>query len=336
MLPLKAFNDWLEQRDFDAILFIGDTNTLRIAEAAGIIQAEKANYVIIPADESAKNFTELERILATAHECGLSRKSLIVNVGGGKVSDIGGFAAAVYMRGIQYVNIPTSLIGMVDAAIGGKTAINFSGVKNLVGSFHFPSEVFIDTQFLKSLTTAELMSGEAEILKYCFIIDEPAGKHIFHSLQKGDYNEVVKLCIESKLKIVDADPKEAGPRMLLNFGHTIGHALEAAFLDSSRALTHGHAVALGMEAESRVAARHFNVALSPFFEEILAHIADRYAPVSLSADRVQEVMALIYADKKNHHGIIKMMLPGAQGKFQPAAVPPALIQKVISELWLNL
>ena len=124
--------------------------------------------------------------------------------------------------------------------------------------------------------------------------------------------------------------------MLLNFGHTIGHALEAAFLDSSRALTHGHAVALGMEAESRVAARHFNVALSPFFEEILAHIADRYAPVSLSADRVQEVMALIYADKKNHHGIIKMMLPGAQGKFQPAAVSPALIQKVVSELWLNL
>ncbi len=236
------------------------------------------------------------------------RDALLVNLGGGTVTDLGGFVASCYKRGIDFVNVPTSLLAMVDAALGGKTAVDFNGFKNQIGTFAFPLGVFRSTDFLATLPHRELLSGMAEMIKYGFIKDST-----LLAVDEGNYLTLIDRAASIKMAIVAADPQERGQRKLLNFGHTIGHALESHFLDSDMPLRHGEAVALGM-----CCALWLSVHISGLDVSVL----NDFKPVCrwlisdipfsngfhLDADAVDDILLKLSQDKKSHEGKTQFVL----------------------------
>ncbi len=197
---------------------------------------------VIPNGEKSKSFNGLETLLKTMLDNGFSRKDCAVAVGGGVVGDLAGFAAATYMRGIDFYNVPTTVLSQVDSSIGGKVAINFGGVKNVVGAFYQPKAVLIDTETLSSLPDRQIKNGLMEALKSGAIRDRELFE-MFENTDKPDITQIIYKSLTVKKKVVENDEKEKGERMLLNFGHTIGHGLEVA---ADGKLFHGEAVALGM------------------------------------------------------------------------------------------
>ena len=223
---------------------------------------------VFRAEEKRKNFDSVKDVLSFFKKKKVHRKNVLVSVGGGITGDVGGFAASVYMRGIPFVNIPTTFLSMVDSSVGGKTGINFDGVKNLVGAFYQPQKVFIDTDFLDTLSDEEFMSGFAEVIKYAAIFD----RNFFDELKRPENLQnseflryVIRKCCEIKAEIVKLDEREGGVRRLLNFGHTVGHAVET---DSGHTVKHGHAVAVGMYYETLFAFRR-DEADKEMLEELL-------------------------------------------------------------------
>lgn len=200
--------------------------------------------VTIPQGEGSKNISEFSNILSVMLKSGFSRGDCVVAVGGGVVGDIGGFAASCYMRGIDFYNIPTTFLSQIDSSIGGKTAIDFDGVKNAVGTFYQPKKVIIDTNVLDTLNFRQLASGLAEVIKMAATCDEKLFSFIERSENlKDDLPKIIEGAIRIKKSVVEKDPKENGLRRVLNFGHTIGHAVES---ESGGRLLHGECVALGM------------------------------------------------------------------------------------------
>ena len=197
---------------------------------------------VIPNGEKSKSFDGLETLLKTMLDNGFSRKDCVVAVGGGVVGDLAGFAAATYMRGIDFYNVPTTVLSQVDSSIGGKVAINFCGVKNIVGAFYQPKAVLIDTETLSSLPDRQIKNGLMEALKSGAIRDRELFE-MFENTENPDITQIIYKSLTVKKKVVENDEKEKGERMLLNFGHTIGHGLEIA---ADGKLFHGEAVALGM------------------------------------------------------------------------------------------
>ena len=198
---------------------------------------------VIPQGERSKSFETLTFILQKLVNGSFNRKSRVIALGGGVVGDLAGFAASVYMRGIEFINIPTTLLAQIDSSVGGKTAIDFSGIKNVVGSFYQPSKVIIDSEVLKTLPRRQIANGLAEALKMGLTCD----KELFDIFEKGDptkrIDEVIKRCLNVKISIVEKDEKESGLRRVLNFGHTVGHGIESA---AGGELLHGECVAIGM------------------------------------------------------------------------------------------
>ena len=209
------------------------------------IQAQcKSAYVhTIPQGESSKAFSELESLLTDMLDFGLSRKDCVVAVGGGVVGDLAGLAASCYMRGIDFYNIPTTLLAQVDSSVGGKTAINFCRVKNAIGTFYQPKKVLIDPDTLKTLDTRQLHAGLAESIKMALCYDAD----LFELIERGELEEnipeIIRRSLNIKIKVVELDPTEQGLRRVLNFGHTLGHAIESA---ADGKMLHGECVALGM------------------------------------------------------------------------------------------
>lgn len=201
--------------------------------------------VILKHGEGSKDLNSLQSICGAMLECGLSRRDLVVNLGGGMVSDIGGFAAGIYMRGIDYINIPTTLLGMVDSSIGGKTAIDFNGIKNVLGAFHFPIATIVCPEFLNTLNADEYRSGMGEVIKYYAI----SGRFDIPSSVPDDSARLIIQCCDIKKRFVLSDRYDTGVRKILNFGHTFGHAFESA---SCFSVSHGEAVGLGMLAVCRL------------------------------------------------------------------------------------
>lgn len=198
----------------------------------------------IPEGEKSKGITELENILSAMLKAGFSRSDCVIAVGGGVVGDISGFAASCYMRGIDFYNIPTTLLSQVDSSIGGKTAIDFEGVKNAVGAFYQPKKVIIDTSVLDTLDKRQINAGLAEVIKMAATSNEKLFSFLENSKNlKDDLPNIIESAIKIKRYVVEQDPKENGLRRVLNFGHTIGHAIEAS--ENGR-LLHGECVALGM------------------------------------------------------------------------------------------
>lgn len=217
----------------------------------------EAELLVLKDGEVQKNFDNYTKILKTAARIGLTRSDVIIAIGGGVIGDIAGFAASTYMRGVDFIQVPTTLLSMVDSSVGGKTAIDMDGIKNIVGSFYQPKEVFININFLKTLDKKQYMSGLGEILKYAFIEDCCGYKHslfLFEYLTLGCEKlleketmtlfRVIEYCLNLKIAVVNQDEKENGLRKILNFGHTLGHSLES--ITKYKKYTHGEAVVQGI------------------------------------------------------------------------------------------
>jgi 3-dehydroquinate synthase len=213
----------------------------------------EATKIIIQAEDTNKNIENLSRVWKQLTENGATRHSLLINLGGGMVTDLGGFAAATFKRGITYINVPTTLLGAVDAAVGGKTGINFEGYKNEIGAFYPAESVIISSDFFKTLNRSAILSGYAEMLKHALIDSQSEWEKLLaFSLEHIDYkllNEMVFRSVEIKQNIVTKDPYENSIRKALNFGHTAGHAFESFAIEHNKPIPHGYAVAWGMIVE---------------------------------------------------------------------------------------
>lgn len=290
----------------------------------------------VPPGEAHKNLASVQRIWAALSSHGIDRGGLLLNVGGGMITDLGGFAASVYMRGIRFVHLPTSLLGMADAAIGGKTGIDFMGFKNLVGTFAAPEFTWVDAGFLATLPPDEFRFGMSEVVKHA-IIGSPVLWDRLRSDASFGKEEMSDLLVENakvKTILVDRDPKEQGLRKVLNFGHTLGHALESHFLAGDRPLSHGEAVALGMLAESRLAHLQGHLA-SRDLDGITEIIGRRLSPVRTRIPTFGTLEPWLSGDKKRRHGRLGFSLPDRIGHCRVDV--PATADEINQALaWLNL
>ncbi|GAB4494169.1 MAG: 3-dehydroquinate synthase [Raineya sp.] len=254
--------------------------------------------------EEHKNIDTCQLIWKAMTEANIDRKALLVNVGGGVIGDMGGFCAATYKRGIDFVQVPTTLLAQVDASVGGKLGIDFEGYKNQIGVFAQPQAVFIDTQFLNTLPQEQLRSGFAEILKHCLIADKDMWNTLIEKTnwQEQDWQELVRHSVEIKSEIVAKDFEEKSVRKLLNFGHTIGHALESHFLGTKKTLLHGEAVAWGMVAESFISYKKGYLSKIDY-EEIATYITEVFSPKPVWTDSdIEKITQMTTQDKKNEQG----------------------------------
>lgn len=269
-----------------------------------------AEVMLLPAGEENKVMEVCFQVWNALSEYEIGRKDLIINLGGGVVTDMGGFIAAIYKRGVDFIHIPTSLLGMVDASIGGKTGIDLGALKNQLGVFANPQAVFIDPIFLGSLPDEELWNGFAEMLKHALIADQGLWEKLkeIQSIDQLKNMDLIKRCATIKIEIVDQDPKEAGIRKLLNFGHTIGHAIEGFLLENETPIAHGHAVAMGILLESRLSNTRGILSDEEYVQiEKVIHRLYRLIEIE-SESEVDSIIKLMYNDKKNSEGAIKGIL----------------------------
>lgn len=273
---------------------------------------QEADIITIPAGEDSKCFEILEGILTTLLENEADRQCYLVNIGGGVICDLGGFAASIYKRGVRHIQVPTSLMAMCDAAIGGKTGINLSRVKNAIGTFHAPSAVLILPDFLITLPHEEVLSGFAEMLKHGLIADAD----LWDKLKTSDPEKIkplIQKSTEIKESIVESDLLEKAGRKLLNFGHSIGHAIESLHLQKGHPLSHGHAIALGMLVETGLSVKKCNLPLSSF-DEIATRIKEFFQIPSFTTSDVDEIIAYLQNDKKNQDAEFRFSLIERIGK----------------------
>jgi 3-dehydroquinate synthase len=283
---------------------------------------ESPTVLFLPSGESHKRLASVESLAQQLSTAGADRDSLLLAFGGGVLGDITGFLAAIYMRGIRYVQIPTTLLAQVDSSIGGKTGVNLAAGKNLIGSFHHPQAVFADTNVLATLPPAELRAGLQESIKAGIIYDaklfrymEQNAEAILSTKKNADPSVLTKIVAASvrvKADVVSKDEKEFGLRMILNFGHTIGHAIEAA--TNYKQLLHGEAVAWGSIAALNVARNRQTI--DPGQAARIEALILRYGPVPPFKATAEKLVALTARDKKNRSGIRSFVLPTAIGKTQ--------------------
>ena len=280
-----------------------------------MLQSYKLILITIEATDTHKDIDSLMKVWKIlSDKCG-TRQSCLLNLGGGMVTDLGGFAASTFKRGINFINIPTTLLAMVDASVGGKTGINFNGLKNEIGVFNGSRFVLIDTLFLKTLDAKNLYSGYAEMLKHGLISDEKMWKELISfSLFSPDFEQLQRMVSESiqvKEKIVEQDPHEQNIRKALNFGHTFGHAFESWSL-SRKPIFHGYAVAYGMICEL-----YLSCIKSGFPTEkmrtTVRFIREYFGYLPIACDDYDELIMLMTHDKKNRNGIINFTLLGEIG-----------------------
>ncbi|NOX87118.1 MAG: 3-dehydroquinate synthase [Chlorobi bacterium] len=274
-----------------------------------------ADVICIESGEQKKNLDQALFIWNELTRLNVDRDALMVNLGGGVLTDIGGFVAATYKRGIDFANVPTTLLGMVDASIGGKTGIDFGKFKNQVGLFVDPVAVIIDPVFLKTLEEKHWQSGFAEVLKYGLIMD----RELWQWLYGKDYHEIdfwdkiIVRAARDKIDIVRHDFEEKGVRKNLNFGHTVGHAFESFFLKNNRPITHGQAIAAGMICEAYISEKLTDLECS-HKEEIVEMIDKNFSRLSVTEEDVPMLFDLMRQDKKVREGKLRFSLLKRLGK----------------------
>ena len=297
------------------IFILVDENTKKHCLKKLSIDNYQLEIIQIKSGEKNKTIRTCEKIWKELSKYNADRKSLLINLGGGVITDIGGFCASTYKRGIDFVNIPTTLLSQVDASVGGKTGIDFLGYKNQIGTFSFPKAVFVNPDFLKPLNKRELISGFAEVIKHGLIADSDYWKKIKDfSIPINITVELISLSIEVKNKIVSADPYENGLRKVLNFGHTIGHAVESASLKTKKPLLHGEAIAIGMICEAYIS-RKVSGLKSEELDEISSFITSIFKPKAIKQP-TKKLIALMKQDKKNKNSEINFTLLISIGKAE--------------------
>ncbi len=302
----------------DKLFVLTDTTTHEkcLPLLSGCEALKKAVHIVIGATDTHKTLDTLAYVWQQLGHGGGSRHSLMVCLGGGMVTDLGGFAASTFKRGIRFINIPTTLLAMVDAAVGGKTGINFGGLKNEIGVFNESQAVVINTQFLQTLDAENIRSGYAEMLKHALLSGgDLLARHLDFDLANPDLPRLQKMVAESikvKETIVKADPHEHGLRKALNLGHTFGHALESLALEQDRAVLHGYAVAWGLVCEL-----YLSCTLRQFPESVMRQcvkfIRDYYGTFDFECKAYDHLYDLMRHDKKNQAGVINFTLLNGVG-----------------------
>lgn len=298
------------------------------------------NPLIIPlkASEEIKSFNTLPTIYQKLIDQAFDKKSLIIAFGGGVILDIAGFVASTYLRGIDFISLPTTLLSMCDACLGGKTAVNFNGLKNYIGSFYEPKSIFIELNTLKTLSHKEFISGLAEVIKHA-IIDDSLLKFLENKCElilKRDeetLKHMIWMSLDIKKKIISKDFKdEAGTRALLNFGHTVGHALES--ITQFQSYSHGQAISIGMIAEAFVSYK-LDYLKKEDFEKLKKLLKMFELPVTLSCLRIQELIDLMKKDKKSVNNTLSFVAMYNFGKIKLInGIDPNVFSEILRELTL--
>ena len=326
----------LKESNYYQIAVLTDENTaqhclplLKEVLPAGIL------HIRINSGEENKNLTSCAHIWEELTLAGFDRKGLLINLGGGVITDMGGFCAATYKRGIPFINIPTTLLSQVDASVGGKLGIDFMGFKNHIGLFQDARAVIIDPVFLETLPLRELRSGYAEVVKHALIADKGHWEQLQKTpWQQQNWQSIIDHSIGIKHGITTADPTEKGLRKVLNFGHTIGHAIESYFLEKgAEKLLHGEAIALGMICESYLSQQKTGLEEQEV-KNICNYIATVYPLTPVPSQAYDFITGLALQDKKNEQGVINCTLLEKTGE---AVYNKAVNRKEIQEAldWYN-
>lgn len=316
----KELNNYLV-KNASKIFIIVDENTKNHCLAYFLKKISifnKYNLIEIPSGEKNKNIFTCINIWKKLSLYRADRNSFLINLGGGMISDIGGFCASTFKRGINFINIPTTLLGMVDASLGGKTGIDLEEIKNEIGTFNNPNFLLIDIHYLNSLSKKELISGIAEVIKHALIYDKKLWHFIKNILLNNlltsyNWKELIKKSINIKKDIVEKDPKEIGLRKILNFGHTIGHAIETFFMKTKDPLLHGEAIALGIMCESWISYKNKLLSIDEY-NEIFFIIKSNYPFKKIKNIDLKKVLLIMECDKKNKNGKISFSLLNSIGK----------------------
>ncbi len=302
----------------DKIFLLSDDTTHRmcVPRIKHLPCLDGAKEIVVPAGDTNKNMDSVMHVWQELQEGMASRHSLLINTGGGMVTDLGGFAASCFKRGINFINIPTTLLAMADASVGGKTGVNFGMLKNEIGVFSEPEYVLLSTSFLSTLDDKNLRSGYAEMLKHGLISNETMLAELLNfDLDLPDFHLLGMMLADSvavKERIVAEDPREQGIRKALNVGHTAGHALESWALRRSKPILHGYAVAFGIVAEL-----YLSVVKTGFpidrMRQITGFIRRNYGSLPITCDDYDEILELMTHDKKNTTGQINFTLLDSVG-----------------------
>ena len=311
----------ISECEHDRIFVLTDETTQQLCwlKIKNFKALKNSTPIIIKATDTHKNLDTLSQVWQALSNGGATRHSLMINLGGGMVTDLGGFAASTFKRGIDFINIPTTLLAMVDASVGGKTGINFGGLKNEIGVFSDSRVVIINTQFLDTLDHDNICSGYAEMLKHGLISDERTwAELVTFDLDNPDLNQLQRMVAESikvKERIVETDPHEHGIRKALNLGHTMGHAFESFAMRRGTPILHGYAVAYGLVSELYMSARKTAFPTDRMHQTV-RFIRENYGTLNITCDDYPTLIELMQHDKKNTSGIINFTLLGNVGDIR--------------------
>jgi 3-dehydroquinate synthase len=330
----EALNLHLQNTKYSNLFIITDSNTNEycLHEFLPHVATELTIEIIeFEAGEINKNLDTCIEIWNVLTELCADRKSLIINLGGGVVTDLGGFVASTFKRGVDFINIPTTLLSMVDASVGGKTGVDLGNLKNQIGVINVPVMVLIDTQYLATVPQNEMRSGLAEMLKHGLIFDKNYWEQFLDisTIDFSDLDILIHRSVEIKNEIVMQDPTEKNIRKALNFGHTLGHAIESYFLENEnkKTLLHGEAIAMGMILESYISWQK-KLITELEYRQIKIAIKAIYDPIVIEENDLHPIMDLLIHDKKNEYGSIQFALIEGIGKIK-------INQLVENELIIN-
>jgi 3-dehydroquinate synthase len=318
----EALNLYLKENKYSNLFIIVDSNTNEfcLPKFLPFLETELTIEIIeFEAGEQNKNIETCVQIWNVLTELGADRKSLVINLGGGVVTDLGGFVASTFKRGIDFIHIPTTLLSMVDASVGGKNGVDLGNLKNQIGVINVPTMVLIDTQYLDTLPQNEMRSGLAEMLKHGLIYDKVYWEKFLDlkAIDFADFDELIYRSVEIKNEIVSQDPTEKNIRKSLNFGHTLGHAIESYFLENENKTTllHGEAIAVGMILESYISL-HKKLINPEEYIEIKSAIKSIYDDILFDENDIEPILELLIHDKKNEYGNIQFALIEGIGKIK--------------------
>lgn len=313
---------YLISTNYSKIFILVDENTSQYCLPHllnNLVTEIEIEIIELEVGEIHKNIATCTEVWGALSDLGGDRKSVLINLGGGVISDLGGFVACTFKRGIDFINIPTTLLSMVDASIGGKNGVDLGNLKNQIGIIREPKAVIVDTQFLSTLPQNEMRSGLAEMLKHGLIFDRKYWDKFknLKDLQTEDLNSLIHQSIQIKNTIVCEDLTENGIRKALNFGHTLGHAIESYFLenDTKTALLHGEAIAIGIILESYIS-KEKGLLTNEEFQEIKYIINDIFERSKFTQNDIEKIIELLIFDKKNEFGKVQFALLDGIGKIK--------------------
>lgn len=312
----------IKRQSYDRLFVLTDTTTVRLCwpHVSALPCFNEARMITIGDTDDNKTLASLTQVWTALQQGGATRHSLLVNLGGGMVTDLGGFAASTFKRGIAYINTPTTLLSQVDASVGGKTGINFGGLKNEIGVFNCAATVILSSEFLRSLDYRNLLSGYAEMLKHGLISDTET----WAELLRFDFNDqclythlgtLVAKSVAVKERIVEEDPTEKGIRKALNLGHTAGHALESLAMEQGRTILHGYAVAWGLICELYLSTVKCGFPKDKL-RQTVQFIRQNYSEFAIDCKQYDRLYEFMTHDKKNEGGIINFTLLGDIGDIR--------------------